>query len=163
MTRISLYRFITAFCLVPTFDWGAFAQRVFGWVMKASLISLLIKAVSGLFNLVKTPMFIVGLYLALLWFPDTIQWIFMKIGEIEIKMFMIVLSTVMPDVFTFGSGEVDSWAAIWNQGLAGLPAEMLEVINGLGVGEMLGLVTGTIMAGSTMMVYRKIMTRAGLL
>jgi hypothetical protein len=148
---------------VPTFDWGAFAQRVFGWITRAALISLIIKAISGMFNLVKTPMFIVGLYLALLWFPDTIQWIFMKIGEIQIKMFMIVLTTVMPEVFTFGSGDVDSWAAIWNQGLSALPTEMLEVINGLGVAEMLGLITSTIMAGSTIMVYRKIMTRAGLL
>lgn len=148
---------------MPTFDWGAFAQRVFGWITRAALIGMIIKAISGMFNLVKTPMFIVGLYLALLWFPDTIQWIFMKVGGIQIKMFMIVLTTVMPEVFTFGSGDVDSWAAIWNQGLSALPTEMLEVINGLGVAEMLGLITSTIMAGSTIMVYRKIMTRAGLL
>lgn len=148
---------------MPTFDWAAFAQRIFGWITRAALISLVIKVIGGLFNLVKTPLFIVGLYLALLWFPDTIQWIFMQIGIIQIKMFMIVLSSVMPDIFTFGSGEVNSWAAIWNQGLNGLPTEMLEIINGLGVAEMLGLVTSTLMAGSTIAIYRKIMTRAGLL
>lgn len=148
---------------MPTFDWAAFAQRIFGWITRAALISLVIRVVGTLFNLVKTPMFLVGIYLALLWFPDTIQWIFMQIGMIELKMMMIVLSSVLPDIFTFGSGEVESWAAIWQQGLAGLPTEMVEIINGLGVADMLGLVTSTLLSGSTIALYRKIMTRAGLL
>lgn len=161
--KMGLYRFLTTFCIIPTYDWAAFGQRVFGWIKTVFLVNLIIKVIGTLFNVVKTPMFLVGLYLALLWFPDTIQWIFMQIGFIEIKMFMILLSVTMPDVFTFGSGEVNSWAAIWNQGLAGLPSEMLEVINGLGCAEMLGLVTSTLMAGSSIVIYRKIMTRAGLL
>lgn len=148
---------------MPTFDWAAFVQRVFGWFTRALLISMVIKVIGTLFNLVKTPMFLIGLYLALLWFPDTIQWIFMQIGLIQIKMFMILLSAVMPDVFTFGSGDVNSWAQIWNLGLASLPTDMVDVINGLGVAEMLGLVTSTLMAGSSIVIYRKIMTRAGLL
>lgn len=163
MKKISLYKFVTTFCLVPVTDWGAFMQRVFGWIKTVVLVKFILSAIGALFNLVKTPMFLVGLYLALLWFPDTIQWIFMQIGLIELKMFTLLLSTVMPDVFTFGSGEVNSWAAIWNAGLAGMPTEMTEVINGLGCAEMLGLVTSTIMAGSSIVIYRKIMTRAGLL
>lgn len=163
MTRISLYKFLTTFCIVPTFDWGAFAQRVFGWATRAFLIGAVIRVIGTLFNLVKTPLFLVGIYLALLWFPDTIQWIFLKIGEIQIKCFMIMLSVIMPDVFTFGSGDVNSWAQIWNQGLALLPSEMLEIINGLGVGEMLGLITTTLTSGFMIVMYRKIMTRAGLL
>ncbi len=163
MKKIGLYQFITTFCIIPTFDWSAFAQRVFTWVKISFAVHLILKLMGTLFNMVKTPMFLVGLYLALLWFPDTIQWIFMQIGMIEIKMFVIVLSSVLPDVFTFGDAEVTSWAQIWNQGLSGLPTEMLEVINGLGVAEMLGLVTSTLMAGSMIIVYRKIMTRAGLL
>lgn len=148
---------------MPTFDWAAFVQRVFGWITRTALIAMVIKVIGGLFNLVKTPLFLVGLYLALLWFPDTIQWIFMQIGIIQIKLFTLVLSAVMPDIFTFGSSEVNSWAVIWEQGLNGLPTEMLEIINGLGIAEMLGLVTSTLMAGSTIAIYRKIMTRAGLL
>ena len=148
---------------MPTFDWAAFAQRIFGWFTRAMLIAMVVRVIGTLFNLVKTPMFLVGLYLALLWFPDTIQWIFLQIGLIQIKLFMLVLSSVMPDVFTFGSGDVNSWAAIWQQGLSGLPTEMVEVINGLGVAEMLGLVTSTLMAGSVIAIYRKIMMRAGLL
>lgn len=163
MTKISLYKFLTTFCIVPTFDWGAFAQRVFGWVTRAALVAAIIKVIGTLFNLVKTPLFIVGLYLALLWFPDTIQWIFLKIGEIQIKCFMIMLSVIMPDVFTIGSGDVDSWAQIWSQGLSMLPTEMLEIINGLGVAEMLGLVTTTLTSGFMITMYRKVMTRAGLL
>ena len=44
----------------------------------------------------------------------------------------------------FGSGEVNSWADIWNQGLNLLPADMLEVMNGIGVAELLGLTTSTL-------------------
>ena len=161
--RISLYKFLTTFCIVPTFDWAALIQRAFGWLLRSWLIGMILKAIGALLEFFRTPLFLVGLYLALLWFPDTIQWIFMQIGQIQIKIFMIILSTIMPDVFTFGSGEVNSWAQIWNQGLSQLPSEMLEVINGLGVAEMLGLVTSTLMAGSTIAVYRKIMTRAGLM
>ena len=161
--RISLYKFLTTFCIVPTFDWGAFAQRVFGWATRAVLISAVIRVIGTLFNLVKTPMFLGGLYLAILWFPDTIQWIFLQIGNIQIKCFMLMLSIVMPEVFTVGSGDVNSWAQIWSQGLSMLPTEMLDVINGLGVAEMLGLVTSTLTSGFVITMYRKIMTRAGLL
>ena len=161
--RISLYKFLTTFCIVPTFDWGAFAQRVFGWATRAVLISAVIRVIGTLFNLVKTPMFLGGLYLAILWFPDTIQWIFLQIGNIQIKCFMLMLSIVMPEVFTVGSGDVNSWAQIWSQGLSMLPTEMLDVINGLGVAEMLGLVTSTLTSGFVITMYRKIMPRAGLL
>ena len=82
---------------MPTFDWAAFAQRIFGWFTRAMLITAVIKVIGTLFNLVKTPMFLVGLYLALLWFPDTIQWILLQIGIIQIKMFMMILSVVMPN------------------------------------------------------------------
>ena len=161
--KINLYKFITTFCIVPTFDWGAFAQRVFGWATRAALIGFVIRVIGTLFNLVKTPMFLGGLYLAILWFPDTIQWIFLQIGDIQIKCFLLMLSIVMPEVFTIGSGDVNSWAQIWSQGLSLLPSEMLEVINGLGVAEMLGLVTSTLTSGCVISMYRKIMTRAGLL
>ena len=114
-------------------------------------------------NLFKTPMFLGAMVLALTYFPDTVQWIFMQIGQIELKMMMIVLSTVMPDIFTFGSSEVNSWAAIWQAGITALPQDMVDVMNAVGVSELLGLVTSTIMAGSTIAIYRKIMTRAGLL
>ena len=76
---------------------------------------------------------------------------------------MLMLSIVMPEVFTVGSGDVNSWAQIWSQGLSMLPTEMLDVINGLGVAEMLGLVTSTLTSGFVITMYRKIMTRAGLL
>lgn len=148
---------------MPTFDWAAFTQRVFAFISRAMLFRLLLGFLGTAFNLFKTPLFLGAMVIALTYFPDTIQWIFMKIGEIEMKMFMIVLSSVLPDVFTFGSGEVNSWADIWNQGLNLLPSDMLEVMNGIGVAELLGLTTSTLMAGSQIALYRKIMTRAGLM
>ena len=48
--KISLYRFLTTFCIVPTFDWGAFAQRVFGWATRAVLISAVIRVIGTLFS-----------------------------------------------------------------------------------------------------------------
>lgn len=133
-------------------------------ILKAFLIGRAIFWIlETLFNLFKTPLFLGALVLALTYFPDTVQWIFMQIGMIELKCFILVLNTVMPDIFTFGSNEVTSWAQIWSAGLSALPQDMVDVMNAVGVAELLGLVTSTLMAGSTIALYRKIMTRAGLL
>ena len=148
---------------MPTFDWAAFVQRVVGWIKTFIIVHIFLKVFGTLFNLFKTPLFLVALYVALVYFPDTCQWIFQRIGEIQVKAFMVLLSTIMPDIFVFGATEVSSWAQIWNLGLALLPSEIVEVMNATGIGEMLGLVTTTLTAGSCIMVYRKIMTRAGLL
>ena len=55
MTKISLYRFLTTFCIVPTTDWGAFIQRV---VLRIMLVNLFFK----LLSLLKQPLFIASPY-----------------------------------------------------------------------------------------------------
>ena len=68
---------------MPTFDWAAFVQRIFGWFTRAMLIGFVIKVIGGtLFNLGKNAHVPSGaLPCVALWFPDTIQWIFMQIGS----------------------------------------------------------------------------------
>lgn len=155
MRKISLYKFITTFCMIPVNDWMAFVQRV---TQKIFMIWL----VSRILSMLKTPIFIVGMIAVLTWAPESVMWIFLKIGEIELRIFAMVLAKVMPDIFGTGATEYSSWAEIWQAGLNILPTEMLEVINGLGVGYILGLVTATWASVSMIKVYRKVMTRAGL-
>ena len=68
---------------MPTFDWAAFAQRAFQWLTRLMLFRFLLGFLGVCFNLFKTPMFLGALVLALTYFPDTIQWIFMQIGMIQ--------------------------------------------------------------------------------
>lgn len=156
MRKISLYTFVTTFCLVPVTDWGAFIQRVIGRLLLAGLLF-------KLFQLLKQPLFIAALVGVLIWSPDTIAWIFIKIGEIELRAFAMLLTAVMPELFGTAGGAYTSWEQIWSAGLGALPADMLDVINGLGVAQILGLVTATWGAVSSVKIYRKVMLRAGLL
>lgn len=156
MKKISLYRFVTTFCIVPTTDWAAFIQRV---VLRIMLVNLIWK----LIGVLKQPLAIAGLIGLLIWAPDVVMWIFIRIGDIELRVMAIVLASLMPDIFSAGSGAFTSWSSLWSQALTVLPADMLGVINGLGVGTMLGLITSTFTAVSSIKIYRKVMLRAGLL
>lgn len=62
MRKISLYTFVTNFCLVPVTDWGAFIQRVIGRILLAGLLF-------KLFQLLKQPLFIAALVGVLIWSP----------------------------------------------------------------------------------------------
>lgn len=159
MTKISIYKFLTTFCIVPTTDWAAVAQRALAWLQRLFLISAIIK----LFKMLSTPFYLVGIVALLTYFPDQISWIFIKIGEIEMKVFAIVLNVAMPDIFAKGAGEYANWSQIWQDGLNALPAEMVEIMNGIGVAGILGMVTSTISAVWVIKIYRKVMLRAGLL
>ena len=156
MRKISLYRFITTFCIVPTTDWAAFVQRVIFRILTAHAILML-------FSLLKQPLFIMSLIGLLIWAPDTIMWIFVQIGNLELQIMAMMLAKIMPEVFSAGGQALGSWSEIWDAGLSVLPTEMLQVINGLGVGQILGILTTTWSAVSSIKIYRKIMLRAGLL
>lgn len=156
MRKISLYRFVTTFCIVPTNDWGAFIQRVIFRIMLGNLFFKLL-------SLLKQPLFIASLIGLLIWAPDTIMWIFIRIGDIELRIMALMLAKIMPDIFTVGGAALGSWSAIWAAGLSVLPTDVMQVINGLGVGHMLGILTTTWSAVSSIKIYRKVMIRAGLL
>lgn len=156
MKKISTYKFVTTFCLVPVTDWGAFIQRVVGRLLKMALIFRIM-------SLLKQPLFIVSLIGLLTWAPNAITWIFIKVGELEIRAFAVILNAVMPDIFAAGGGQYSSWAQIWSQGLTVLPPDVVQIMNGLGVANLLGLVTGTIGAVSMIRIYRRVMLRGGLL
>ena len=119
MRKISFYTFVTTFCLVPVTDWGAFIQRVVGRLL---LVSLLLR----LFSLLKQPLFIASLIGLLIWSPDTIAWIFIKIGEIELRVFAMFVTAIMPDLFGTAGSVYSNWAQIWSAGLSGLPADMVQ-------------------------------------
>lgn len=90
--KISLYKFVTTFCLVPVTDWGAFVQRVVGRIFLGMIVY-------KLFQLLKQPLFIASLIGLLIWSPDTIAWIFIKLGQIEMKVVLLLISAFMPQIF----------------------------------------------------------------
>lgn len=148
MRKISLYRFLTTFYVFPVTDWGAFLQRIFyGFI------------IVRLFDLLKAPLFWISLVALLTYSPETVAWIFIKIGEIEITVFSMLMSIVMPDIFGAVGTEYSSWSQIWQAGLNALPTTVVEVMNSLGVAQMLGLVTTTIGAIMTIRILRSIYKR----
>lgn len=152
--KMGLYRFVTTFCLFPVSDWGAILQRVTSEGIRAFLFWLLI-------NVLTKPMFFVGLIFLLTWMPDTIGWIFLKLGEIGLSVAFLVMNALMPDVFMTGSGEYRGWAAIWSEGLNVLPADAVDVMNSIGVAQVLGMVISTAFAVFSIRIIRRIMNRAG--
>ena len=156
MRKISLYKFITTFCLVPVNDWSAFVQRIADKLLKIYLVSRLISFLSK-------PLFFVGLAGLMVVAPDFFVWIFIKIGEFELVVMSIMLNAVMPDLFSTASGEYSSWAQLWSQGLSALPADLVEVMNSLGVAQLLGYITATYGAIFTIKAIRGAFKRARLI
>ena len=129
-----------------------------------AVIALLLRRIlSFLWKLVSYQLFLGAVCAALTLFPDTIGWIFLKLGEVQLRVIAVVLASVMPDIFGAGSGSYTSWGQLWQQGLNLLPTQMLEIINGLGVAYILGLVTSTFSAVATIKIYRRSLKRAGLM
>lgn len=164
MTRkMGLYQFLSTFGIVPTYDWAAFGQRLLSWAQRLLLIRFVLTISKVVYEAFKTPAFLAVLVAVLTYCPDTVQWVLLQIGNIQIKCFMLLLSVVMPEIFATGSGAMHSWAAIWQNGLNLLPSDVIDVMNAIGVGELLGLVTSTLTSGYLISIYRKVMLRAGLL
>lgn len=129
----------------------------------ATIIYLLKKLLEFCYRVVSYPLALAAICVALTLFPDTIGWIFLKIGEIELRIMAMVLAVAMPDIFAVGSGSYTSWSEIWQTGLNLLPTGMVQIINGLGVGYIIGLVTSTFASVHTIKIYRHAMKRAGLM
>lgn len=147
---------------MPTFDLSAFLQRVSQIIIKGLIFSAVLRLLSLLYNVFKTPLALGTIVLMLAYYPEKVQWVLMKIGELEITAFAILLSVVFPDIFGGMSGQMHSWQQIWSAGLSALPANVVQVLNGVGVAELMGLVTSTLSAGSVVLLYRKIMNRMGI-
>lgn len=97
--------------------------------------------------------------LALLYYPDTVAWVFMKIGEIQIHIFAIILSAVLPDLFP--TADIDSWASIWNNAIGVFPQNMVDTMGALDLAGLLGMITSCLTAGFTIRLYMRLVKRMG--
>lgn len=147
---------------MPTFDLSAFLQRISKMIIMGLVLRSVLKLLEIAYNVFKTPLALGTIVLMLAYYPEKVQWVLMKIGELEITAFAILLSVVFPDIFWGMSGQLHSWQAIWSAGLSALPVNVVQVLNGVGVAELMGLVTSTLSAGSVVLLYRKIMNRMGI-
>ena len=147
---------------MPTFDLSAFLQRISKMIIMGLVLRSVLKLLEIAYNVFKTPLALGTIVLMLAYYPEKVQWVLMKIGELEITAFAILLSVVFPDIFGGMSGQLHSWQAIWSAGLSALPVNVVQVLNGVGVAELMGLVTSTLSAGSVVLLYRKIMNRMGI-
>lgn len=134
-----------------------------GLVLRFVLGTIVSGAVVGIIKFLSRPLAIIGLIGVLTYYPEAIQWIFVKIGEIELKIFAMLLSVAMPDIFGGVSTEYDSWAGLFNSALSVIPSEILEVCQSLDVAGLMGMVTSTLTVGGTIVLTKRILLRGGIL
>lgn len=147
---------------MPTFDLSAFLQRISKMIIMGMILRSVLFIMSTMFKAFKTPLALGAIVIMLAYYPDVIQWVLMKIGDLQMKCFAILLNAVMPDIFSSMGTQVTSWRQIWQTGLGILPTNLVSVLNAVGVAELMGLVTATLTAGSTVILYRKVLTRIGI-
>lgn len=139
---------------------GEAAQVLVSWLKRAGLIYLVSKILQFVIKICEKPAYLGGLFVLVMYFPDTLQWLLMQIGLLELRIFAIILGAVMPDIFTTGAGLITSWSQIFNDGINALPADMVDVMAKMNIAELMGLITSTLTAGWTIRLYFRIINRA---
>lgn len=147
---------------MPTFDLTAFLQRISKIIIMGLMLRSILFILKVIYGAFKTPMALGAIVIMLAYYPEVVQWVLMKIGELQIKCFAIVLNAVMPDIFRSMGTNVTSWHTIWQQGLSLLPSNLVQILNAVGVAELMGLITATLTAGSTVIMYRRVLSRVGI-
>lgn len=134
-----------------------------GFIIRAVVGGLISGAVIALIRFLSKPLFIIGLIALLTYYPETIQWIFVKIGEIELKVFAMFLNLAMPDIFGKVGTEYETWSSLFNNALSVFPDEILQVCQSLDVAGLMGMVTTCLTTGGTIILMRKILMRGGVI
>lgn len=147
---------------MPTFDLTAFLQRISKIIIMGMILRSVLFILRTLYGVFKTPLALGTIVIMLAYYPDVVQWTLMKIGELQIRCFAIVLNAIMPDIFGSMGTNVTSWHTIWQQGLSLLPSNLVQILNAVGVAELMGLITATLTAGSTVILYRRVLSRVGI-
>ena len=141
----------------------ATASKVAEVAFLAGILSVVMSIMSFLRKIVSYPLALGAIVLAFTLFPDTIGWIFLQIGNIQLKFFLVLLNNVMPDIIHEGATDFYTWESVWQEGLNLLPPDIVDVLNSVGVAYLMGMITATIASVSAIRLYRKVMFRAGLL
>ena len=135
-----------------------------GGVLGRFAISGLVSGiVMGLVRVLSKPFMILGLIGVLLYYPEAIQWIFMKIGEIQIKIFGLMLQAVLPSIFGDNISEIKSWADIFNGAVSAYPEGMTEIMAAAEMAGLMGMVTTCLVSGFTIRIYIRMARKIGVL
>lgn len=157
--------FITKLLLgsVTSTDWKAAFQRS----KMIILVGLILGAIRAINNIitkcVTTPLFLGTIILILIYFPNAVQWIFAKIGLIFLNLFVAILGLILP-VFLAPFGDVGhDLSMMFSDSMNGLPSDIIDFLNAVGVGELMGIILTSIFAISVVRIYRSILKSARLL
>lgn len=134
------------------------AQVALAWVHRVILLNIFFLVV----KILSKPLYVAGIIVLLTYFPDAVQWIFMQLGLVQIRIFALILNTLLPEIFSYSSGEITEWAQIWNSALSALPAEIVEVMQALDVASLLGIATSCFTAGFSIKTIMRINRRIGI-
>lgn len=148
---------------ITTTDWKAALQRS-KMIVLVGLILGALRAVNTIITkAITTPLFLGTIILVLLYFPNAVSWIFAKIGSIFLNLFLWVIGLILP-VILGAFGDVGQDVKDLFQGsFSGLPADIIDLLNAVGVGSLMGMILTTIWAISMVRIYRSILKSARLL
>lgn len=135
------------------------AQILVTWLKRAGILIALEKIITILIRILEKPAYLGGLFIIVMYYPDTLQWLLMQIGLIELKIFAIILNAFLPDIFTISASEVNSWTTIFNEGINALPTDVVDVMAKANVAELMGMVTSALSAAFAIRLYFRIMNR----
>lgn len=141
----------------------ATASKVGEIAVLGAILSVLLAIGSFIRKVISYPLALGAVVGAFVLFPDTIGWIFLQIGNIQLKIFVLVLNQVMPDIIDEGATDFHTWYSVWQAGIDALPPDLVEVLNSVGVAYLLGMITSTIASIAGIRLYRRVMFRAGLM
>lgn len=140
--------------LVPlAFIGGMVGQYLVGRLLGGVVMTLV--------TLLSKPLLIGGLILTLMYYPDAVAWVLMKIGEIQLRIFSVLLAAIMPEVFP--TSEVSSWAEVWNNAINQFPSGITDTMAALDLAGLLGMVTSCLTAGFTIRIYMRLVKRIGVI
>ena len=141
------------YSLAPLAILGGVLGRFITAGATTSVITVIVK-------LLSKPLFLGVIVGILLYYPETVAWILMKIGEIEIKIFGLILGVIMPDMYP--GDETNEIAGIWNNATSVFPQEVIDTMASLDLAGLMGMVSTTLVAGFTIKIYFHLMKKLGL-
>lgn len=143
---------------VPTIDLGGLVRIV----QKFVIITALLKIAGFLIDLFKKPAFLVALMATIAYYPEAIQWVMYQLGLLQVKVIMLILNALMPQVWGAASVEgATEVADIFNSSVHALPSEVVQVIQALDIISLLGMVFTTLTIVFLVKFYYAIMDKMG--
>lgn len=139
--EIDLLLLIAAFPVFTLDGITRIGQNIVALGQRVLMFSVVSTLVSFILRLFTTPLYLAGIVAAINFAPNTIRWIFAKMGALAIDFALQMVEIMQPVVADVAKGEAfEGLSNTYVVAYTNLPPEINEMLASLGVHEMLGLI-----------------------